>query len=183
MGKYHHKMGIVVSITLSEIYESQWLQVNFNRVCKYIRSDAILIPRQSGLSVVPVLSANYAANAYSFLQRCQQYRYRNETHGYERQKSDLKSFAQFTRAICTNVQRAKSSFRSNINSVMCKSYPIIAIKCSHSPSIGTALWPDFAGILMLHFTKISNYRIKHGYVTTMLIAFQWFISRCGHHKW
>lgn len=73
-------MDIVVSITLSAIYESQWLQLNFNRVCKYIRSDAILIPRQSGLSVVPVLSAN----AYSFLQTSPQYRYRSETNDFER---------------------------------------------------------------------------------------------------
>lgn len=80
MEKYYQQMDIVVSITLSALYEAQWLQVNFNRVCNYIRSDAILIPRQSGLSVVPVLSAN----AYSFLQTCPQYRYRNETHGYER---------------------------------------------------------------------------------------------------
>lgn len=80
MEKYYRKMDIVVSITLSSIYESQWLQVNFNRVCNYIRSDAIMIPRKSGLSVVPVLSAN----AYSFLQRCPQIQYRNETHGHER---------------------------------------------------------------------------------------------------
>lgn len=73
-------MDIVVSITLSAIYESQWLQVTFNRVCKYMRSDAILIPRQSGISVVPVLSAN----AYSFFQRSPQYRYRSQTNEFER---------------------------------------------------------------------------------------------------
>lgn len=80
MEKYHRKMDIVVSITQSAIYESQWLQVNFNRVYKYIRKDAILIPHQSSLSVVPVLSAN----ACSYLQRSPQHRYCTETHGFER---------------------------------------------------------------------------------------------------
>lgn len=80
MEKYHRKMDIVVSVNLSAIYESQWLQVNFNRVYNYIRSDAILIPHQSAISIVPI----QAANAYSFMQRCPQYRHRNDTHGYER---------------------------------------------------------------------------------------------------
>lgn len=78
--KYHRKMDIVVAVTLSAIYESQWLQVTFNRVSNYIRSDAILIPKQSAVSVVPVL----AANVYSYLQWCPQYQYRSPTHGFER---------------------------------------------------------------------------------------------------
>lgn len=80
MQQYYHSMDIVVSLTLSTIYESQWLQVNFSHVSNYIRSDAILIPQQSAISVVPVLSAN----AYSFFQRTPKHQYRSETHGYER---------------------------------------------------------------------------------------------------
>lgn len=103
--------------------------------------------------------------------------------GLNATKFDLRLFARFTRAIFTNVQRAKSSFRSSIDWVMWKFYPIIVTRCLHLQSIETALWREFSDILMRHFTKISNYRIKHGCVMTMPIAYQRFTSHCEHHRW
>lgn len=61
---YFNKMDILVSVTLEAIYESQRLQFNFDRVRNYMRSDAILIPQHSSLSIVPVT----AARVHSHLQ-------------------------------------------------------------------------------------------------------------------
>lgn len=58
-------MDIIVSITLEAIYESQWLQFNFESVKNYMRSNAILIPRHSSLTIMPVT----AARVYSYLQQ------------------------------------------------------------------------------------------------------------------
>lgn len=62
VGKYFQKMDIVVSITDEAIYESQWLQFNFDSVRNFIHPEAILIPRQSSMSIAPITSAK--AHAY-----------------------------------------------------------------------------------------------------------------------
>ncbi|XP_031633728.1 protein arginine N-methyltransferase 5-like isoform X2 [Contarinia nasturtii] len=62
--EYYKTMDIVASITFESIYESQWLQFNFDRVCEYIRPGAIMIPYQSTLTIVPITSTS----TYTFLQ-------------------------------------------------------------------------------------------------------------------
>lgn len=76
-------MDIIVSITSKAIYECQCLQFNFERVREYIRPDAIFIPRQSTLSIVPITSSV----AYSaLLDGGLHFDYRNPTHGLQSYK-------------------------------------------------------------------------------------------------
>lgn len=75
-------MDIVVSITSKAIYESQCLQFNFDRVCRYIRPEAIFIPNQSTISIVPITSAM----AHSTLQEGLSYNHQNQSHGLQNYK-------------------------------------------------------------------------------------------------
>lgn len=68
-------MDIVMSVTSEAIYESQWLKLNFDRIKNYIRPDAILIPKQTTLTIVPVT----AARVGSFLQHNETNLNRHET--------------------------------------------------------------------------------------------------------
>lgn len=72
-------MDIVVSITSQSVFESQWIQLNFESVRNYTRSDAILIPNQSAVSIVPVT----AAKAHSYLHTFTMNHNRRETDGLE----------------------------------------------------------------------------------------------------
>lgn len=63
--EYYNSMDIIVSLTLEAIYESQWIQFNFDNVKNYIRTDGILIPHQTSLKIVPVTTAR----VYSYLQQ------------------------------------------------------------------------------------------------------------------
>lgn len=73
-------MDIVCSITSEAIYESQWIQFNFDCVRSYMKSDTILIPNQTKLSLVPVTSAL----AYSMLHEgIMTFNYRNSPNGLE----------------------------------------------------------------------------------------------------
>ncbi|XP_055309339.1 protein arginine N-methyltransferase 5-like isoform X2 [Sitodiplosis mosellana] len=75
--EYFAEMDIVVSITSRAIYESQCLQFNFNRVHEYIRPDAIFIPGQSSISIVPIT----CALAYSTLHEgALKFNHRNSAH-------------------------------------------------------------------------------------------------------
>lgn len=79
-GNYHHAMDIVVSVTSEAAYESQWLKFNFDRIKDYMRLNAILIPRQSTLTVVPVTSAKVCSFLHSGDMK---FKYREQTHGLE----------------------------------------------------------------------------------------------------
>lgn len=80
-----------------------------------MRSDAILIPQQSGISVVPVLSAN----AHSFLQRSPHQRYRSQTHGFERHEIRSQVICPiFTRNFYEcSTQQELFSFKYHVNEV------------------------------------------------------------------
>lgn len=74
-------MDIVVSITNEAIYESQWLQFHFDNVWDYIHPDAILIPQQSSLWLMPITSTK----AYTYLNNghVQAYHARDPAHRFE----------------------------------------------------------------------------------------------------
>lgn len=80
--KYFGEMDIVVSITSKAIYESQCLQFNFDRVRRYVQPNAILIPNQSTISIVPITSAL----THSMLQEGFSYDRRNPSHGLQNYK-------------------------------------------------------------------------------------------------
>lgn len=99
---YFNKMDIIVSVTLEGIYESQRLQFNFDRVRNYIRSDAILIPHHSSLSIVPVT----AARVHSYLQDSQP-SFRRSSSGIEHYESRAQTiYPLYTRNLyeCAAVQ-------------------------------------------------------------------------------
>lgn len=74
-------MDIVVSLTSEAIFESQWLQFNFNRAHDYIRPNAIFIPRQTSLTIMPITSA--MACAYMHDGQNVKYRCRQSVNGME----------------------------------------------------------------------------------------------------
>lgn len=51
------KMHIIVSMPFESMYHSQWLQYNFDQVKHFLGPDGVVIPQQSSLSIVPIMSS------------------------------------------------------------------------------------------------------------------------------
>lgn len=58
MKELHRKMNIVVNFALNNTYQHQWLQFNFDIVKSYIHANAVLIPSNSRMSIVPIMSSS-----------------------------------------------------------------------------------------------------------------------------
>lgn len=84
---YFQQMDIVVSLTSEAIFESQWLEYNFIQVQKYIRPDAIFIPHQSSLTIMPIT----AAKACSSLHDGQNIILRNISHQNGMEKYSIRA--------------------------------------------------------------------------------------------
>lgn len=88
----------------------------------------------------------------------------------------LKSFAHCSREISTNARQYKSCSCSDTDLAMCKFFPTIGTRRSHSTFTVTVWWPVSVATSMPSSTKMSNYRIRRGSVITTVTACHWFIS-------